>query len=206
MLNALWAAMVLIGIVWGAVNGRMEAVSNALIESGGEAVSLCITMFGVVAMWCGMMEIAKESGLVERMTGAIRPVIRFLFPRIQKGHGAEGAIAMNMIANILGLGWAATPAGLKAMEELAKLEEERGNEAYLDTTGSKMRAASNEMCIFLIINISSLQLIPVNMIAYRSQYQSVNPAVIVGPAILATMVSTMASVVFCKGMDRGRKE
>ena len=107
-------------------------------------------------------------------------------------------------SNILGLGWAATPAGLKAMEELAKLEEERGNEAYLDKTRNKVRAASNEMCIFLIINISSLQLIPVNMIAYRSQYQSVNPAVIVGPAILATMVSTMAAVVFCKGMDRGR--
>ncbi len=106
MLNTLWAAMILIGIVWGMAAGRTEAVSNALIESGGEAVSLCITMFGVVAMWCGMMEIAKQSGLVEKLTRAIRPFIRFLFPRLPNGHEAEGVIALNMIANecvILGL-------------------------------------------------------------------------------------------------------
>ncbi len=105
-------------------------------------------------------------------------------------------------SNILGLGWAATPAGLKAMEALAELEKERGNKVYLDDSKNAVRTASNEMCIFLIINISSLQLIPVNMIAYRSQYQSTNPAVIVGPAILATMVSTAVAVVFCKVMDR----
>ncbi len=112
-------------------------------------------------------------------------------------------------ANILGLGWACTPAGLKAMEELAKLEAERGNPEYLcegkATVGKTGRVASNEMCTFLILNISSLQLIPVNMIAYRQQYGSVNPAGIIAPAIVATFVSTLTAVVYCKGKDRRRR-
>ena len=103
-------------------------------------------------------------------------------------------------ANVLGLGWAATPAGLKAMEELAKLEEERGTPGY--TSVDERRVASNEMCTFLILNISSLQLIPVNMIAYRQQYGSVNPAGIIAPAIVATFVSTLTAVVYCKGKNR----
>lgn len=202
MLNMLWAGMILTGIIWGMATGRTEAVGNALIEGGGDAVSLCITMFGVVGMWCGMMEIARESGLVDKMTGWIRPFIRFLFPRLPEGHPAESSISLNMIANVLGLGWAATPAGLKAMEDLAQLERERGNAAYIGSAPGKIRAASSEMCTFLIINISSLQLIPVNMIAYRSQYHSANPAVIVGPAMLATLVSTVAAVAFCRVMGR----
>lgn len=112
-----------------------------------------------------------------------------------------------MIANILGLGWAATPAGLKAMDGLAELERERGNPEYQDKKRllggvSKGRTASNEMCTFLIINISSLQLIPVNIIAYRSQYGSVNPAAIVGAAIVATSISTLAGIIYAKLMDR----
>ena len=125
-----------------------------------------------------------------------------MFPRIPKNHPAREYIATNIIANVLGLGWACTPAGLKAMEELANLERERGNPQYLENTEVKGRSASNEMCIFLILNISSLQLIPVNMIAYRSQYGSVNPAVIVAPAIVATLVSTVVAIGFCKVMDR----
>lgn len=221
MLNYLWAAMLLVGIVWGMATGHTQEVNHALIDGGGEAVSLCVTMLGVMGMWCGMMEIAKQSGLVEKMTVMIRPFIRLMFPRLPAGHQAESSIALNMIANILGLGWAATPAGLQAMEDLARLECERGNPLYCvqDEGGSvrnkehdmqgkahrPVRAASNEMCTFLVLNISSLQLIPVNMIAYRSQYGSANPAVIVGPAILATLVSTMAAAVFCRMMD-GKSE
>ena len=106
-----------------------------------------------------------------------------------------------MIANVFGLGWAATPAGLKAMEALAELEKERGNEAYQEC-GKRERIASREMCDFLIINISSLQIIPVNIIAYRSQYGSVNPTLIVGPAIVAPMVSTGVGVIFCLIMQK----
>ncbi len=209
MLNYIWAFMIMIGVVYGAVAGRMAEVTNAALDSAGDAVSLCITMIGVMALWVGLMEIAQKSGLIAKLTQGIQPFIRFLFPRIPEGHPAREYIATNLIANVLGLGWACTPAGLKAMEELAKLEEERGNPAYLDDgmgiVGKRERIASNEMCTFLILNISSLQLIPVNMIAYRSQYGSVNPAGIIAPAIVATFVSTLTAVVYCKMKNRKRK-
>ena len=205
--------MILIGVVYGAITGRMADVTNAALDSAGDAVSLCITMIGVMALWVGLMEIAQKSGLIAKMTRGIQPFIRFLFPGIPEGHLAREYIAANLIANVLGLGWACTPAGLKAMEELAKLEGERGNPAYVASGGSGIevaggktgRIASNEMCTFLILNISSLQLIPVNMIAYRSQYGSVNPAGIIAPAIVATAVSTGVAVVYCKVKDRRRK-
>lgn len=228
MLNYIWAFMILIGVVYGAFTGKMAEVTNAALDSAGDAVSLCITMIGVMALWVGLMEIAQKSGLIAKLTRGIQPFISFLFPRIPKGHPAREYIATNLIANVLGLGWACTPAGLKAMEELAKLEAERGTPGYafedwieensvagtadgnggasatggsremVRKKGKRERVASNEMCTFLILNISSLQLIPVNMIAYRSQYGSVNPAGIIAPAIVATFVSTLTAVVYCK--------
>ena len=176
MLNFIWAFMILIGVVYGAFTGKMAEVTSAALDSAGDAVSLCITMIGVMALWVGLMEIAQKSGLIAKLTKGIQPFISFLFPRIPKGHPAREYIAANLIANVLGLGWACTPAGLKAMEELAKLEAERGNPAYViekkngengNSMGKRERVASNEMCTFLILNISSLQLIPVNMIAYE---------------------------------------
>ncbi len=195
--------MILIGVVYGAITGKMAEVTNAALDSAGDAVSLCITMIGVMALWVGLMEIAQKSGLIAKLTRGIQPFIRFLFPRIPEGHPAREYIATNLIANVLGLGWACTPAGLKAMEELAKLEAERGTPGYADESGR--RVASNEMCTFLILNISSLQLIPVNMIAYRSQYGSVNPAGIIAPAIVATFVSTAVAVVYCKIKNRKQR-
>ena len=199
--------MILIGVVFGAFTGNMEAVSKAALDSAGEAVSLCITMIGVMALWVGLMEIAQKSGLIEKMTKGLSPFITFLFPKIPRNHPARGYISTNLIANILGLGWACTPAGLKAMEELAKLEAERGNPEYLSDMvfGRKERKASKEMCDFLILNISSLQLIPVNMIVYRQQYGSVNPTAVIAPAIVATFISTAVAVVFCKVMNGRRR-
>ena len=209
MLNYIWAAMIVLGIIFGALNGNMKAVTEAALDSAGEAVSLCISMAGVMALWVGLMEVAESSGLILKLTRMLSPFVSFMFPGLPKGHKARDYISMNIIANILGLGWACTPAGLKAMEELAKLEEERGNPAYLGdgkvAGGKRERIASNEMCTFLILNISSLQLIPVNMIAYRQQYGSVNPAGIIGPAIVATFVSTLTAVVYCKGKGRKRR-
>ena len=218
MLNYIWGSMILIGIVSGSLTGHMAEVTNAALDSSREAVNLCITMIGVMAFWMGLMEIAEKAGLIDKWTKAISPFVSFMFPNIPKGHMARKYISTNIIANVLGLGWACTPAGLKAMEELAKLEAERGNPEYLsERTGLKRghqgvgtpvsgkRSASREMCVFLILNISSLQLIPVNMIAYRSQYGSVHPAVIIAPAILATAISTVAGIAFCKMMDRKRR-
>ena len=193
MLNYIWAFMILIGICYGAITGNMKDVTNAAIESAGEAVSLCITMMGVMSLWVGLMEIAQKSGLIAKMTKGIGPFVSFMFPRIPPNHIAREYISTNIIANIMGLGWACTPAGLKAMEALAALEKERGNKSHI---------ASNEMCVFLTLNISSLQLIPVNMIAYRAQYGSVNPAGVVAPAIVATLFSTIVAIIYCKLKDR----
>ena len=187
MLNYIWGAMIVIGILFGAVNGKMPELTNAALDSAKESVTLCITMLGVMSLWTGIMEVARSSGLIDSLT-----------KKIPKNHPAKEYIATNIIANVLGLGWAATPAGLKAMEELSKIDKERHG-------GKITGIASNEMCTFLIINISSLQLIPVNMIAYRSQYGSVNPAAIVAPAIMATALSTIIAVIFCKFMDKKQR-
>ena len=178
MLNYLWSFMILTGIVYAAFTGRMPDITNAALDSSKEAISLCITMIGVMSFWVGLMEIAS-------------------------GHPAEEPITTNMIANILGLGWAATPAGLKAMEELSKLEEQR-RKHLAPGISRPAGTASNEMCTFLIINISSLQLIPINVIAYRSQYGSVNPASIIGAGIVSTLISTAIAVIYCKLKERSR--
>lgn len=216
MLNYLWAGMMGAGIFWAAFHGNLAAVTNGALDSAKEAVALCITMLGIMSFWCGILKVGENAGLIEAMTKKMRPVIRFLFPRLPLNHPAAAHISTNMIANMLGLGWAATPAGLKAMEALGELEKEREENSSLSAgAGSKIsspasslhsgpKRASNEMCTFLIINISSLQLIPINMIVYRSEYGSVNPAAIVGPALAATMVSTLVGVIFCKIMDRKR--
>lgn len=197
MLNYLWAGMITAGILWGAFHGNLAAVTDGALEAAKEAVTICLTMLGIMSFWCGILKVGEKAGLMDAMTGKMKPVIGFLFPKIPEGHPAAQHISTNMIANMLGLGWAATPAGLKAMEELENLEEVRRR-----TKGVPKGTASDEMCTFLIINISSLQLIPINMIAYRSQYGSADPTAIVGPALAATAVSTLAGVIFCKLMTR----
>ena len=238
MLNYLWTVMLVIGIIVGAATGNMQNISNAVVTSAQEAVELCITMLGIMVMWTGVMKIAQRAGLLDRLSHLFRPVIHFLFPNLPQDHPAGEYISTNCVANILGLGWAATPAGLKAMTELSKLEEERRHEEAARPEDERRReaagqpeaktrrraggytrnmrlsgavkaqkpgTASNEMCTFLILNISSLQLIPVSIIAYRSQYGSADPTAIVGPAILATAVSTAVAVVYCKLKDRRKR-
>ena len=210
MLNYIWAGMILLGVIYGVCTGQMSALTGGALDSAREAVSLCITMAGVMALWMGLMEIAQESGMIAKMTKGIRPFLKFMFPRLPEDHPAGEYITTNLIANVLGLGWACTPAGLKAMGQLAELEKQRagqgtekGRQGSEDRRyGAEATAASNEMCTFLILNISSLQLIPVNMIAYRSQYGSANPAVIIAPALVATLFSTIIAIIYCKWKDR----
>ena len=204
MLNYLWAGMMALGILWGAFHGNLAQVTNGALDSAREAVTLCLTMLGIMSFWCGILKVGEEAGLIEALTKKMRPVIRLLFPDMPEDHPAAAHISTNMIANMLGLGWAATPAGLKAMEELEALEEERRRQKKPGAFGRG--TASNEMCTFLIMNISSLQLIPMNVIAYRSQYGSANPAAIVGAGILATVASTGAAVIFCKIAEQRRKK
>ena len=210
-MNYLWGGMLIIGIVYGVLTGNTQGVTDAVLESAKEAVTLGISMLGIVAFWTGLMEVASEAGVIAGLTKAIEPFMRFLFPRIPKGHRAFDSLSSNFVANILGLGWAATPAGLRAMSDLEQLERERGNNEYMEVEAAsdniqshvaRARTASNEMCTFLVMNISSLQLIPVNIIAYRSQYGSANPAAVIAPAIVATFFSTVVAVIYCKVMGR----
>lgn len=200
----LWSGMFLIGILYGGFTGNFQAVTEALISSAEEAVSLCIAMAGITAMWTGIMKIAENTGLVSQLAEKMRPVLKFLFPRLDPDSSAGHYISLNFLSNLFGISWASTSAGLCAMKELSALEEKRQREKTAQGKGEQLRKpyiASREMCTFLIINVSSLQLIPVNIIAYRARYGSVDPTAIVGPAILATAVSTTVAVIFCKIMD-----
>ena len=140
MLNYLWAGMTLTGILWGALHGQMTAVTDGAIQASKEAVTLCITMLGVMTLWTGVLEIGHRSGLVDQLAGRMGPILTFLFPRLDPDGKARKQISVNVTANILGLGWAATPTGLKAMEELKKVEEERrkgGAAGQKDTPGQE---------------------------------------------------------------------
>lgn len=196
-MNYLWAFMILIGVVFSAFQGTLPELTNAALESAKDAVTLCIAMTGVMSFWVGLMRIAEKSGIIAGLSRRMRPFLRFLFPGIPAEHEANKYIATNMIANMFGLGWAATPAGLKAMEALQELNEEECRKKGVGRNRAP-DIATDEMCVFLIINISSLQLIPMNIIAYRGEYGSVNPAAIVGPALIATFCSTLAALIFCK--------
>lgn len=200
MLNYVWALMILVGVLFGAFTGNMSEITKAAIDNAGEAMSLCFTMAGVVSMWMGLMEIVKDSGLMDKLAKGLSPFLFFFFPGIPRDHPALKYIATSIVCNVLGLGWACTPAGLKVMESLEQLEKERGNLGYVENEEGD-RVASNEMCNYLILNISSLQLIPVNMIAYRAKYGSLNPAKVIAPAIIATGMSTLTAIVFCKVRD-----
>lgn len=188
MLNYLWGFMIIIGVIYAAFTGNLPAVTNAALSSAKEAVTLCITMLGVMSLWVGLMRIAENCGIIASAARKLSPFLHFMFPNIPKNHKANEYISTNLIANMFGLGWAATPAGLKAMEAMGELNHHS-------------KTASKEMCTFLILNVSAFQLIPVNMIAYRSQYGSANPASILGPAMIATFCSTIAGIIFAKIMS-----
>ncbi|MBE5925428.1 MAG: nucleoside recognition protein [Lachnospiraceae bacterium] len=187
MLNYIWGGMIIIGIAYAICTGNMEAVTNGIISSSKEAINLSITMLGVVSLWMGLMEIAEKSGIMDGLVKAVEPFVKWFFPEASKDETARKYIAINIVANIVGLGQAATPAGLKAMEAMSVARKD-----------SKKEIATDDMCTFIVLNISSLQLIPVNMIAYRSQYGSVNPAGIIVPGIIATTIGTIVAVIYCK--------
>lgn len=188
MLNYLWSSMIIIGIVVAIFTGTLGEMTNALLDSASEAIVVVITMLGILCFWTGIMKIAEHSGLIESLTKKMDPILTFLFPRLDRGGKAREYIATNLLANVLGLGWAATPAGLKAMEELSKINRHS-------------HVASKEMCMFLIVNMSSLQIVTVSVIAYRAQYGSASPSEIIGPGLAATLISTIMAVFFTKILE-----
>lgn len=192
MLNVIWGFFLIGGILTGVFLGRMDLVTNAVIDGGRSAVELAFTMAGVVAVWSGILKIAEKGGMIDALAEKMEPFLDFLFPEVPRGHAARRYISANFAANFLGLGWAATPAGLLAMEELAKLNGKTGR-------------ASNAMCMFLVVNMSSLQLVTVNILAYRAEYGSAAPAEIMGAGIAATLGTTLVGILLAKILEgRGK--
>ncbi len=189
MINYIWAAMLIIGFVVGAITGNISEVTNAAIENAQTGVDLSLGLIGVMALWLGLMKIAEDAGIVEKLAKALRPVTIRLFPDVPPEHPAMGAMIMNIAANILGLGNAATPLGLKAMQELQELNEDK------DT-------ATNAMVTFLAINTSSVTLIPASTIGILAAAGSTNPTEIIGPTIIATTVSTVVAVIAAKAFEK----
>ncbi|WP_405079527.1 nucleoside recognition domain-containing protein [Paenibacillus chitinolyticus] len=182
MVNWIWLFFIVSGFAVAAVQGNVEAVTQAAFDGAKSGVTVCFGLISVLVFWLGMMRIAEDAGLLSKLAVLLRPVVRFLFPSIPKDHPALGYIMSNMSANILGLGNAATPMGIKAMQELQKLNPHK------DT-------ASPAMCTLLALNTASITLIPTTLIAIRMNYNSMNPSEIVGTTLLATIVSTAAAII-----------
>ena len=210
MLNYIWSFLIIAGIIFASFTGNIESLGDCVITSAKDALDLLILMAGVVSMWNGFLTIAEESGLVKYLSYKMKPFLWFLFPNIPKDHIANDYICANFIANILGLGWACTPTGLQAMKALKELEQERQKKHRFTHTNLSENhpvtlqtdTASDEMCTFLILNISSLQIIPMNMIAYRAQYGSPAPMAVIAPGLISTTLTTIIAVIICKIMCR----
>ncbi len=185
MLNYIWFGMLVIGFVYGIFNGRINEVNQAVVDSAGNAVKLGIGLLGVMCLWSGIMGIMEKSGILALITRLARPLLAVIFPDIRKKGKALGAIMMNLAANFLGLGNAATPLGLKAMEELQKLNPDK-------------ETATDSMCMFLVLNTAAIQLIPVTVIAIRAQAGSSDPAEIISAVWIASVCATISGIIAAK--------
>jgi spore maturation protein A len=191
MLNYIWLSLVIVAVVLGGINGKVEAVTKAAIDSAGNSVTIAIGLIGVMALWLGIMKIADDSGLMSLVARGIAPVLRRLFPEVPADHPAMGSMLMNIAANMLGLSNAATPMGLKAMEDLNRLNRHPG-------------VATNAMCMFLALNTAGLQLIPATMIGVMASAGSTEPTAIIGTTIAATFMAVIAGVTTAKLLERLR--
>jgi spore maturation protein A len=189
MLNYIWLAMVLLAVILGGINGKIENVTKSAIDAAGGAVVIAIGLIGIMALWLGIVKIAEDSGLMSLLAKAIAPVMKRLFPDVPPGHPAMGSMTMNIAANMLGLSNAATPLGLKAMEDLETLNKHPG-------------IATNAMCTFLTINTAGLQLIPATMIGIMASAGSTNPTAIIGTTIASTCIALIVGVTVAKALEK----
>ncbi len=181
MLNIIWPAFILISIIYALVSGNIENASNGIFDSANSAVQLTLTFFGTICLWNGIMEIAKKTSLINILSKALKPFINFLFPELKNNKQAQDEISMNMVANLLGLGNAATPLGLKAMKTMQQ-------------DNPKKDTLTNSMAMFIVINTASLQLIPTNVIAIRSSLGSSSPSGIIIQVWVATVVAAFVGI------------
>lgn len=185
MLNIIWPLFIVISFIYAFFSGNIEQVSNGIFESLTDVVNLSLTFLGTMCLWNGIMEIAKKTTLIKKLTSLLKPLIKFLFPELTQNEKAKEEISMNIIANVLGLGNAATPLGLKAMKTMQKENKDK-------TT------LSNSMAMFILINTASIQLIPTNVIAIRNSLNSTAPTQIIFPVWIATIVAAISSIMAAK--------
>ena len=185
MINKIWGFFIISGIIYSLFTGNINIINKEILESSTSSFNLMVQMFTVLSLWLGIMKIAEVSGLLKKLSSKLSKILKFIFPEIPKNHESLSLIASNIIANMAGLGSAATPFGLKAMDELQKLNKKK------DT-------ASCSMITFLVLNTSGVTIIPTTIISLRMLYKSIDPTKIVLPCILATMCSTIAGLI----MDR----
>ncbi len=189
MLNYIWLGLIIVAVVLGGINGKIENVTKAAIDAASNAVTIAIGLVGVMALWLGIMRIADQSGLMSLLARAISPIMKRLFSEVPPDHPAMGSMIMNIAANMLGLSNAATPLGLKAMEDLEKLNRTPG-------------VATNAMCLFLTINTAGLQLIPASMISLLASAGSKEPTAIIGTTVASTFIALVAGVTAAKLLER----
>ena len=185
MLNVIWPAFIIISIIYAFITGNIENVSNGIFESANSAVELLITFLGTICLWNGIMEIAKDTSLINKLTKMLNPIIHFLFPELKNNKQAQEEISMNIVANLLGLGNVATPLGLKAMQTMQK-------------ENNKKDTLTNSMAMFIVINTASLQLIPTNVIAIRSSLSSQAPSAIILQVWIATIIAAIVGIIATK--------
>ena len=185
MLNIIWPIFIIISYIYAILTGRVNEINNSVFESCESAVKLTITFLGTMCLWSGIMQIAKKTTLIDKLTNFLNPIMKILFPEIQKQNPVHKEISMNMVANILGLGNAATPLGLKAMKTMQK-------------ENPKKDTLTNSMAMFIIINTASIQLIPTTVIAIRSSLGSTNPTSIIIPVWIATICAAFAGIIAAK--------
>ncbi|WP_035101861.1 nucleoside recognition domain-containing protein, partial [Aneurinibacillus terranovensis] len=185
MVNLIWAGMIIIGIGFAAISGNPEAINKAVFAGAETGVTVSFGLISILIFWMGVMKVAEDAGILDKLSGLLSPFARWLFPTVPKEHPAFGYILSNMSANLLGLGNAATPMGIKAMQELQKLNPDP-------------KTATPGMCTLLALNTASLTLIPTTMIAIRMNYKSANPAEIVGSTLMATFIATLGAIMIDK--------
>lgn len=195
MLNIIWIAMLVIGLIVGMINGTIEEVTTAAFDAAGEAVTFCLGLMGILCLWCGFVRIAEAAGLMEGMARLFRPLIRKLFPDLAQDDGAVSAIVMNLAADMLGLGNAATPLGIHACKEIKRAEQQRYGRKSL-------YAPTRSICLFLLLNTVSVQLVPSTVIAMRAEAGSVAPSDILVPVWIVSGVTCVVGLVLAKICER----
>ncbi len=189
MLNYIWLSMIILAVVVGGINGKIENVTKSAIDSAANAVVIAIGLIGIMALWLGIVKIAEDSGLMKLVARAIAPLMRRLFPDVPEEHPALGSMTMNIAATMLGLSNAATPLGLKAMEDLETLNKNPG-------------IATNAMCTFLAVNTAGFQLIPATMIGIMASSGSKDPTAIIGTTLTAGFIAVVTGVTAAKLLQK----